>query len=108
MAYSVMRPMAMPIITHRPLLISFFFVQPNTLQGLQWSFSKQHAGSNGTVQAVQQEEASEHPGGGRAGVSSGLSVSSQAGSGLDVLICTQSPTQKGGISKRQPNSGERK
>lgn len=32
MAYSVIRPIAMPIITHRPLLISFFFVQPNTLR----------------------------------------------------------------------------
>ena len=32
-ASSVMSPMAMPIITHRPLLISFFFVHPNTLQG---------------------------------------------------------------------------
>jgi hypothetical protein len=27
-----MRPMPMPIITQRPLLISFFLVQPNTLQ----------------------------------------------------------------------------
>jgi hypothetical protein len=31
-ASSVISPMAIPIITHRPLLISFFFVQPNTLQ----------------------------------------------------------------------------
>ena len=31
-AYSVMRPMKKPIMTHRPLVISFLLVQPNTLQ----------------------------------------------------------------------------
>lgn len=96
MAYSVIRPMAMPIITHRPLLISFFFVQPNTLRRRLAGKSRCVLGGGqqgaGAAEAQTGQRACCMGREGAGGLKRS-SLSSLADSGLDVLICTQSPTQ---------------